>query len=194
MTSDEATEALKRHFAKNNFDMATPVNVVPLRPLQPIKGEHLVAPDGTVNLGSYGQVMVAGLTIKEATAKIEEHLSAVLEHPQVVLSVFAYNSKVFYVIMQGGRQGDEVTRLPVTGNETVLDALSQVEGLSGMANKSVWIARPAPGTGGCDTILPVNWRQITEGAATATNYQVLPGDRVFVVEKPADPSPALFSY
>jgi polysaccharide biosynthesis/export protein len=30
--------------------------------------------------------------------------------------------------------------------------------------------------------LTVNWREITKGAATATNYQVMPGDRVFIAE------------
>jgi polysaccharide biosynthesis/export protein len=30
--------------------------------------------------------------------------------------------------------------------------------------------------------LPVNWDEITAGAATATNYQILPGDRVFIAE------------
>ena len=31
-------------------------------------------------------------------------------------------------------------------------------------------------------ILPVSWEEITAGAATATNYQVLPGDRIFIAE------------
>jgi polysaccharide export outer membrane protein len=30
--------------------------------------------------------------------------------------------------------------------------------------------------------LPVNWEEITQGAATATNYQILPGDRIFLAE------------
>ena len=34
--------------------------------LQVISGEHLVGPDGMVNLGTYGTVYVAGMTIEEA--------------------------------------------------------------------------------------------------------------------------------
>src|SRR5262249_7831202 len=71
---------------------------------------------------------------------------------------------------------------PVTGNETVLDALAQVNGLSRLSSKNIWIARPTPGSAGCDAILPVNWREIAKGASTATNYQVLPGDRIFIAE------------
>ena len=72
--------------------------------------------------------------------------------------------------------------MPITGNETVLDALAQVNGLSRLSSKNIWIARPTPGDVCCDQILPVDWAEITKGAATATNYQVLPGDRIFIAE------------
>ena len=32
------------------------------------------------------------------------------------------------------------------------------------------------------TILPIDWDGITRRGATATNYQILPGDRVFIAE------------
>jgi hypothetical protein len=31
-------------------------------------------------------------------------------------------------------------------------------------------------------VLPVNWGDITRGASTATNYQMMPGDRLFIAE------------
>ena len=58
--------------------------------------------------------------------------------------MFAYNSKVYYVITEGAGQGDLVARLPITGNETVLDAISQINGLSRLSSKNIWIARPTP--------------------------------------------------
>ena len=94
----------------------------------------------------------------------------------------AYNSKVYYVITQGAGLGDNVRRLPITGNETVLDAISQVNGLSQVSSKKIWIARPAPHNFGCQQILPIEWDAITQGAQTATNYQLLPGDRLYVAE------------
>jgi polysaccharide biosynthesis/export protein len=145
---------------------------------QQIIGQHLIAPDGTINLGTYGQVYVAGLTIPEARQAIEKHLSDYLEAPEVAVDIYAFNSKVYYVITQGAGFGDNIQRFPVTGNETVLDAISQVQGLSRLSSKNIWIARPAPS--GCDQILPVRWDEIAAGAGTGTNYQVLPGDRVFI--------------
>ena len=99
-------------------------------------------PDGTVNLGTYGQVYVSGMTMEEATEAIRVQLAKFLDAPQVSVSVYAYNSKVYYVITEGAGSGDQVARLPITGNETVLDAISQINGLSRLSSKNVWIARP----------------------------------------------------
>jgi len=70
----------------------------------------------------------------------------------------------------------------VTGNETVLDAISQINGLSRLSSKDIWIARPAPSGVGCDQVLPVDIEAIMKGGSTATNYQLLPGDRVFIAQ------------
>ena len=51
-----------------------------------------------------------------------------------------------------------------------------------MSSKRIWISRPAPKDTACDQILPVDWQAITRGASTATNYQLLPGDRIFIAE------------
>ena len=98
------------------------------------------------------------------------------------MDVVAYNSKVYYVVTQGAGIGDFVRRFPVTGNETVLDAISQVGGLSQLSSTKIWIARPAPAGANCEQIMPVDWEAITQGGLTATNYQVLPGDRVFIAQ------------
>ena len=71
------------------------INLVNNSTSAPIAGEHLVGPDGRVNLGTYGEVYISGMTVNEARARIEKHLSKVLDKPQVVLDVFAYNSKTY---------------------------------------------------------------------------------------------------
>jgi polysaccharide export outer membrane protein len=149
---------------------------------QPITGQYLVGPDGSINLRQYGVVPVAGKTVTEARIAIQKHLAHYLDSPELSVDVLAYNSKVYYVITQGAGLGDNVRRLPVTGNETVLDAIANVNGLSQLSSKKIWIARPAPNHFGCEQILPVDWDAVTQGGQTGTNYQVLPGDRVFIAE------------
>ena len=121
------------------------------------------------------------MTLSQAKTAIEEHLAQTLDQPEVSVDVYSYNSKVYYVITQGAGQGDGVARFPITGNETVLDAISQVNGLHSVASKKIWIARPGPDPGSCQ-ILPVDWCAIAECASIESNYQVLPGDRIFIAE------------
>lgn len=182
LSAEEAAEAIRELLLRelNNVDVA--VSMFQSAGQQFITGEHLVAPDGTVNLGLYGRVYVAGLTLDDARAAVEERLSQYFDDPRVSLDVYIYNSKFFYIISEGGGVGDQVIRVPVTGNETVLDAIAQIGGLNQVASKKIWISRPAPVGVGCDQILPVDWDAITRGAATGTNYQLLPGDRLFVAE------------
>jgi polysaccharide export outer membrane protein len=149
---------------------------------QQIAGEHLVAPDGKVNLGTYGRVRVVGLTMDEARAAIEPHLSQFLESPQIALDVLGYNSKVFYVVTQGAGLGDQVVILPSRGNETVIDAIGQIQGLTSNSSTRMWIARPGSNEAGGDQILPVDWLAVTQRGDVSTNYQILPGDRLYVSE------------
>jgi polysaccharide export outer membrane protein len=181
MTLEEAKEAIERHLRVNFKDPQAAVALGQSRGLQQIRGEHLVRPDGTVNLGTYGNVYVAGRTLPEAKALIEAHLTQFLSDPEISIDVAGYNSKVYYVITDGGGLGESVIRLPITGNETVLDAISQVNGLPPVASKKrIWIARPAPSQMCCEQILAVDWKAITQKGLTATNYQLLPGDRLYV--------------
>jgi polysaccharide export outer membrane protein len=124
------------------------------------------------------------MTVDEARAAIEKKLSAKLDRPEVVVDIFAYNSKKYYIITQGAGLGDNVAESPITGNETVLDAIARLGGISQVSSTNIWIARPAPNGTGAEQILPVNWDEISRGASTATNYQIMPGDRVYIAEDP----------
>lgn len=180
-TEEEARTAVEQHLLQFLREPTVTLRLLQTLGVQQIAGIHLVTPDGDVNLGTYGSVPVFGMSLDQAKAAIESHLSVFLEEPQVSVDVFAYNSKVFYIITEGGGTGDQVVRLPVTGNETVLDAISQVGGLSGISSKRIWIARPTPNPGHVQ-VLPVDWVAITAQGVPATNYQIMPGDRIFIAE------------
>jgi polysaccharide export outer membrane protein len=114
---------------------------------QPITGQHLVRPDGTVNLGVYGSVLVAGMTTDQAKDAVRKHVHDQLrilnatsggkttpppDDPNklfVAVDVVGYNSKAFYVITDGAGFGEQIYRFPIQGSETVLDALSNINGL-----------------------------------------------------------------
>src|SRR5207249_5086606 len=98
------------------------------RAMQQVRGEHLVRPDGTVGLGTYGSVYVTGMTIAEAKAAVERHLARFLFRPEVSVDVSGFNSRVYFIIFDLPGSGQQIYRLPHTGNETVLDALGEIKG------------------------------------------------------------------
>lgn len=181
MTIDEARLAIRQQIAKTLADAEASVTLGEIAGKQQIAGQHLVAPDGMVTLGTYGSVYVVGMTRAEAKAEIERHLSQYLEAPEVAVDVFGYNSKVYYVVTQGAGLGDRVAKFPITGNDTVLDAISNVQGLEAVSSKKIWVARPVPGSQ-CDVVMPVDWCAVSGLGSDTTNYQLLPGDRVFIAE------------
>jgi polysaccharide export outer membrane protein len=181
-TLPEAREAIRQRLQTLAKEPDVWVTLLKIAAQQEIAGEHLVAPDGTVNLGTYGRVRVVGMTVDEAKQSIQAHLSTRFVEPEVAVDVYGYNSKVYYVVTQGAGLGDQIFQLPVKGNETVLDALSQIQGLSGSQSTRMWIARPGPNQCGGDQIMPVDWLGITQRGDIATNYQILPGDRMYIAE------------
>lgn len=143
------------------------VEVLEGLPGRPIQGERLVRPDGTITLGFYGNVYVNGLTIAEVKEKIIIHLRKYLtdealglvaeeeneagtkkvvpiapaDSDRVFVDVAAYNSHVFYILGDVAAPG----RLPITGNETVLDAIQYAGGLAPEAAvNNIRLVRPAP--------------------------------------------------
>ena len=183
MTLDEAQEAIAKHMARLIPGAQASVSLLQASGIQQVQGEHLIGPDGYINLGIYGSVYVQGMTVDEVRLAIEKQLSNYMDQPSVSVDVLIYNSKFFYIVMEGaGLAGESVMRIPTTGNECVLDAISQIGGLQQISSKRIWIARPAPKDSECDQILPVDWVAITRNGSTATNYQILPGDRIFVAE------------
>jgi len=180
------------------------VEVLEALPGRPIQGERLVRPDGTISLGFYGDVYVAGLTIEEAKEKIIAHLRKYLndeplgliqedpetlefkavppaESNRVIVDVAAYNSKFYYVQGDVGAPG----RLPITGNETVLDAIQFAGGIMPTASyQNVRLVRPSPPGACCEQILPINMSAIINAGDPTTNYQIMPGDRIMVYRDP----------
>ncbi len=179
------------------------VEVLEALPGRPISGERLVRPDGTITLGYYGDVYVNGLTLTEVKTKIIIHLRqwisdevlglvgldrdgnpiqiAPAESDRVFVDVGAYNSQVYYV------QGDVNApgRLPIVGNETVLDAINYAGGLAPTASiPNVRLVRPAPPGASKPELLPVNLSAIIQEGDTTTNYQLMPGDRLYVYRDP----------
>jgi polysaccharide biosynthesis/export protein len=84
-------------------------------------------------------------------------------------------SKVFYVLGEVQTPG----KFPLNGNETALDAILVAGGLTDKASeKKVILVRPTPD--GHGTVFAVEYPHIVQLGDVSTNYQLLPGDRIYV--------------
>jgi polysaccharide biosynthesis/export protein len=182
MTVDEASEEITRKLKGLLQRPAVTVTLTQVAGVQQVSSMYPVQPDGTVNLRGYGKVYVSGKTMAEAREAVERHLSEFFDSPEITVDVMGFNSKVYYIVIAGAESGESIFRFPVTGNETVLDALSNINGLPMVSSKTMWVARPGPGELTRENILPVNYTAISRGGVTDTNYQLMPGDRLYIVD------------
>jgi polysaccharide biosynthesis/export protein len=80
---------------------------------------------------------------------------------------------------------ERVVRMPLAGSETVLDAIAALkQSPTDLARMDLWVARP--GASGSVRVLRIDWTGIARRGVTATNYQLLAGDRLFLQARPAE--------
>jgi polysaccharide export outer membrane protein len=165
------------------FYILEPGEQVSVRPLKPDSPAHIplddktILPDGKIDLGEYGRVLVAGLSIEVATAQIQALVQAKTPDAgpiQVVL--VGRSSKVFYVLGQVNEPG----AFPLQGRETVLDGIVAAKGFNARASKNAIILSRPTLPDGCRIVLPICYRQVVQLGDTTTNYQLQPGDRIYV--------------
>lgn len=150
---------------------------------QPICGEYRVNVDGSIDLGTCGKLQVAGNNLAEIKRDVEALVAASAAQQRVEVSVSQQNSHVFYVVTEGGADGDTVARYPVQGCETALDAIASAGPINEMGKKRIWIARPM--AGGVDTIVPIKWQWSNPTTMVAINPALQSGDRVFISTPPS---------
>jgi len=143
-----------------------------------IPADQPILPDGSINLGLYGRVIVAGKTVEEIEAMIRATVAAQLKRDPGFINVriATRESKVYYVLGEVNSPG----AFPLKGRETVLDGILAAGGLNDRGSReNIVLTRPTPPES-CRVVLPVCYHEITQHGDTTTNYQLMPGDRIMV--------------
>jgi polysaccharide biosynthesis/export protein len=142
-----------------------------------MSGDQLVQVDGSIDLGQYGRLRVAGMTVEDVELSVEERMVQMgAEREQINVQLMEANAAQVYVLGEVGSPGS----FALAGNETVLDAIVMAGGLTSRASPcDIILVRPTlPGQ--CRVVQRVCYRQITQLGDVSTNYHVQPGDRVVV--------------
>ncbi|EMI19143.1 polysaccharide export protein, partial [Rhodopirellula maiorica SM1] len=165
-----------------------------------LSSDQTVQQDGTIELGSYGRMQVAGMTAEE----IQRQVQGVVAHHEtqkrqtrialashrgdsdeesldpidygVTVRLVNKESGLFYVMGEVNAPGS----YPLVGHETVLDAIIAAGGLSDRSNDHKIILTRPQLPGQPRLILPICYQQILQLGDVATNYQLMPGDRIYV--------------
>jgi polysaccharide export outer membrane protein len=147
-----------------------------------IPGDQPVLPDGTIALGKYGRLVVAGKPLDEIEAMVRAQIQAQSATPiSISVRLASRQSTVFYVLGEVNSPGS----FPLMGRETVLDGILAAGGLNDRASRrDIVVSRPTR-PGDCRIVLPVCYREIVQLGDTTSNYQLQPGDRIFVPSKAA---------
>jgi protein involved in polysaccharide export with SLBB domain len=147
-------------------------------------GDQPVLLDGTINLGRYGRLVVAGKTAEEIEGMVRTAVTAQLtekdkEVGPITVRIVTRASKVYYVLGEVNAPGS----FQLNGRETVLDGIVAAGGLTDRASRqNIILSRPTH-PDGCRVVLPICYPQIVQLGDTTTNYQLAPGDRIFVASK-----------
>lgn len=142
-----------------------------------LPGDQEVENDGTIQLGQYGQLHVEGLTLAEIRGEAERILARETER-KVPLTARLVEKKgeIYYVLGEVGSPGI----YPIEGHEKVLDAIIKAGGVTDQADRTGIILTKPTLPNECRVVLPICYRHIVQLGDTSTNYQMEPGDRIFV--------------
>ncbi len=137
-----------------------------------------IGPDGCLDLGTSGRLRVEGLTVREIARRMAQQLG--VPETQVRVQIAEYNSQQLYVI---GQVAGLQRSVPYQGQETVLDLLQRVGGITpGAAPDSVYVVRARIAEGRRPEVFHVDLRAIVWRHDPSTNVRLRPGDQIFVGE------------
>ena len=142
-----------------------------------LSGMHRVSAEGVIVVPYLGEVRVEGLTPGEVAERIKEGLKgSYLVDPQVSIFVKEYNSKRIYVFGSVKKPGT----LRYEDHMSIVQAITSAGGFTAIAAENdVTVTRVVDGV---ESRISIRVKDIVNGKAK--NFELRPGDIVFVRESP----------
>ncbi len=138
-----------------------------------------IRPDGKVSFEALGEIEVAGKTVEEVADVLKEKVAELYALPgdsPIDVRVFAYLSKVYYVLGQVARPGLK----DYTGRDTLLSALAEAQPTPLAWEERVQVIRPSGVKGVKPKIFEVNFDRMTAHGNTSKDVLLQEGDIIYV--------------
>lgn len=188
----QAEDVLEAAPSRANLPRELEASVLPTHYLQPgdvlliepvdfesdirFPADQKVLADGTVDIARYGRIIVAGMSLEASEQAIENLIVAAGDDATQINVRLLEPVHRYYVLGEVASPGS----YPLTGFETVLDGIMAAGGITSDASPcKILLSRPTPPPS-CRIVLPICYRELTQLGDATTNYQLQPGDRIYV--------------
>jgi polysaccharide export outer membrane protein len=143
--------------------------------------------DGTVDLSYAGRLRAEGRSTEQVAREIEAKLTSIVQNPKVTVEVTEYGSQPVSVLGAVNKPGVVQLR----GRKSLVEVLSQAEGLKTEAGNSVKITRPKSSgpiplsnakedSSGQFTMAEVSIKGLLDASVPEANIQIRPHDVITV--------------
>jgi polysaccharide export outer membrane protein len=139
----------------------------------------IVKPDGTISFKLIGEVLVAGLTVAEATSLLEEKLTEFINYPKI--SMIPYQLTGANVTIVGKVVNSGVYE--ITGGMRVVDVIAEAGGLSSgiFQNNTIELADLERSYMiRNNRLLPVDFQELIREGNMLHNVPIIDGDYIYI--------------
>ena len=141
-------------------------------------GRYVIGADGRIDLDDYGKPRVEGRTLAQVAALIAKEIGE--EPASVTVRVSEFHGQ--HLLLFGEVIGHQRS-VPYQGQETVLDLLRRVGGITaGAEPRDVYVVRAHLGESQRPEVIHVDLEAIVVKGDARTNIRLLPYDQVYVGE------------
>jgi polysaccharide export outer membrane protein len=141
-----------------------------------LSNQVVVRPDGKISLPLLQDLQAAGLTVLQLQKEIMRRFSEYLEHPKVTVIVKEINSYKVSVLGEVMKPGV----YPVTGDTTLIEAISMAGGFAEWANKrKITVITHQDGK---KKRIKINYKEIASGKNLDQNIILKRGDVIIVTQ------------
>ncbi len=185
----------KDHVASGSTYRLSPPDIIRIHSPQAPEVDSTVPvrADGTIHLRLLGEVRIAGLTGREAAAKIQKELSVFYREPAVDITVERPTGRVFYLFGEvgvrgstgfggGGDRGGAVR--PLTGRDTLMDVLTTYPPSQNAWLSQIKVIRPDDAHPDHNQEIVVDFRKMISTGDLRQNILLQEGDIVYVPPTP----------
>ena len=141
---------------------------------QNLTGEHMIDPEGNINLSLVGQLHVAGLTVRELIDTLAKELDEYLVDPRIQVTITNFRKPKVHVLGEVNRPGVQEFKY----GDRVMEAIS----LAGSFRDTAYLKGATLTRKGQTDSVPLDLHSLFFGGDMSKNLELQDGDAIYIPE------------